>query len=350
MAGKRKIKKGNAALPVLHVDAAGIDIGATEIYVAVSPERDPEPVRAFHTFTEDLMKLADWLQGCGIQTVAMESTGVYWIPLMQILESRGLDVYLVNARYAKTVPGRKTDVADCQWLQYLHSVGLLKASFRPGMNVCAVRSLLRHRQNLVELASHHVQHMQKAFDQMNIQLHHVISDLTGTTGLASIDAILGGVREGETLAGLCDPRIRATKDTIIKSLVGDYRPEHLFTLKQSVNLYRHYQKEISDCESELQRFLKRLESKANPAEQPLPPAKDSVRKCKVMLAAKALSFREEAYRILGVDLTTVPGLSVLNVQTIVAEVGPNLSKFASAAAFSSWFMDGSLPRQQHQWR
>jgi transposase len=336
MAGKRKGKKGTATLPILHVDAAGIDIGATEIYVAVPADRDRDPVQAFQTFTEELMKLADWLQECRIRTVAMESTGVYWIPLMQILESRGVDVYLVNARYAKNVPGRKTDVSDCQWLQYLHSVGLLKASFRPGPDVCAVRSLLRHRDSLVELASQHVQHMQKAFDQMNLQLHHVISDLTGTTGLAIIDAILGGEREGEKLASLCDPRIRATKDTIIKSLVGDYRPEHLFTLKQSVNLYRQYQNEIAACESELQRFLKRIQSKADPKEQPLPPAKDSVRKCKVMAPVKALSLRDEAYRVLGVDLTTVPGLSVLTVQTIVAEIGPDFSKFRSAAAFSSW--------------
>jgi transposase len=188
----------------------------------------------------------------------------------------------------------------------------------------------------VAAASQHVQHMQKAFDQMNLQLHHVISDLTGTTGMAIIDAILGGERDGEHLARLCDPRIKASKETIIKSLVGDYRREHLFTLKQSLSLYRCYLNEIADCESELQRFIKRLESKANPLEQPLPQAKDSVRKCKVMPPVKALSLREEAYRVLGVDLTTVPGLSVLNVQTIIAEVGPNLSKFKSAAAFSSW--------------
>jgi hypothetical protein len=178
--------------------------------------------------------------------------------------------------------------------------------------------------------------MQKAFDQMNLQLHHVISDLTGMTGLAIVDAILGGERDGHKLVNLCDPRIRATKDTIAKSLVGDYRPEHLFTLKQSVNLYRHYQKEVSDCESEIQKFLKRIQSKAGPTKQPLPPAKDSVRKCKVMAPARALCLREEAYRVLGVDLTTVPGLSVLNVQTTVAEVGPDLSRFRSAAAFSSW--------------
>jgi transposase len=336
MPRKTKSKKTNATLPVLHPDAAGVDIGATEIYVAVPPERDPESVRCFQTFTEDLMALAEWLLRCRIRTVAMESTGVYWIPLMQILEARGLEVFLVNARYAKNVPGRRTDVSDCQWLQYLHSVGLLRASFRPAPEVCAVRSLLRHRDGLVELASHHVQHIQKALDQMNLQLHHVISDITGTTGLAVLDAVLGGERDVHKLAGLRDPRIRASKETIAKSLVGDYRPEHLFTLRQSLNLYRQYQKEIAVCELEIQHFLKRLETKVDPVTEPLPPAKDSVKKCRVMPPIRALALREEGYRVLGVDLTTIPGISVLHVHAVVAEVGPDLSKFRSTAAFSSW--------------
>jgi transposase len=262
MPRKTKVKKTTATLPVLHPDAAGVDIGATEIYVAVPPDRAAESVRCFQTFTEDLMALADWLQRCRIRTVAMESTGVYWIPLMQVLEARGVEVFLVNARYAKNVPGRRTDVSDCQWLQYLHSVGLLRASFRPTSEVCAVRSLLRHRDGLVELASHHVQHMQKALDQMNLQLHHVISDITGTTGLAILDAVVAGERDVNKLAHLRDPRIRATKETIAKSLVGDYRPEHLFTLRQSVNLYRTYQTEIAECETEIQRFLKTARNKS----------------------------------------------------------------------------------------
>jgi transposase len=336
MPRKTKSKKSTATLPVLHPDAAGVDIGATEIYVAVPPDRDSESVRSFQTFTQDLMALADWLQRCRIRTVAMESTGVYWIPLMQILEARGLEVFLVNARYAKNVPGRRTDVSDCQWLQYLHSVGLLRASFRPAPEVCAVRSLLRHRDGLVELASHHVQHMQKALDQMNLQLHHVISDITGTTGLAILDAVLAGERDVNKLASLRDPRIRATTETIAKSLVGDYRPEHLFTLRQSLNLYRNYQKEIAECESQIQRFLRQLETKIDPVAEPLPPAKDSVKKCTVMPPVRALALRDEGYRVLGVDLTTIPGMSVLHVQAVVAEVGPDLSKFRSAAAFSSW--------------
>jgi transposase len=194
----RKHKKESpgkqAVLPMLRADAAGIDIGATEIFVAVPPDRAPENVRSFPTFTQDLYALAEWLKQCGVKTVAMESTGVYWIPLFQILEERGFEVYLVNARHMKNVPGRRTDVSDCQWLQFLHSVGLLRASYRPEQEVCAVRSLLRHRESLVQMAATHINHMQKALDQMNLQLHHVISDITGQTGLAIVDAILGGER------------------------------------------------------------------------------------------------------------------------------------------------------------
>src|SRR5712691_8798267 len=202
MARKRKkeIKTNNAVLPVMRPDAAGIDIGATEIFVAVPADRVAENVRSFPTFTQALYLLADWLEQCGIKTVAMESTGVYWIPLFQILEDRGFEVCLVNARHVKNVPGRRTDVSDCQWLQFLHSVGLLRASYRPDQEVCAVRSLLRHRESLVQMGATHVNHMQKALDQMNLQLHHVISDITGLTGLAILDAILGGERNPVTKA------------------------------------------------------------------------------------------------------------------------------------------------------
>src|SRR3954453_14878677 len=254
--------------------------------------------------------------------------------LLQMLEAAGMEVLLVNARYVKNVPGRKTDVADCQWIQYLHSVGLLKASFRPAQEVCAIRSVLRHRDNLVGLASQHVLHMQKALDQMNLQLHHVISDITGTTGLAIIDAVLAGERDAERLAALRDPRIRTAKETIAKALIGDYRPEHLFTLQQSVSLFRVYQSQIRACEAEIERLISRLMTKTDATSQPL--AKDSVKKCKVMTPARAITLREEGYRVLGVDLTSIPGISVLTVQTILAELGPDLSKFRSAAAFSSW--------------
>lgn len=333
---RKRVNKGKkVALPILNPDAAGIDIGATEIYVAVPADRNPEPIRMFATFTQDLSELADWLQRCHIRTVAMESTGVYWIPLMQILETRGLEVYLVNAKHVKNVPGRRTDVSDCQWLQYLHSVGLLRASFRPAQDICALRSLLRHRASLVDMASCHVQHMQKALDQMNLQLHHVISDITGTTGLAILDAILDGNRDVHALAALRDPRIRVSQEIIAKSLVGDYRREHLFTLRQSVALYREYQRQITTCEQEMHLLMKDLETKANPPAT-LPTAKDSVKKCKVMAPARAIALREEAYRIFGVDLTAIPGISVLHVQCILAELGQGISKFNSSGAFSSW--------------
>ncbi len=251
----RKDRKKKAAMPVLRPNAAGIDIGATEIFVAVPADRDPQPVRSYPSFTPDLQALADWLKQCGIETVAMESTGVYWIPLFQILEERGFEVYLVNARHVKNVPGRRTDVSDCQWLQFLHSVGLLRASYRPEQEVCAVRSLLRHRESLVQMAATHVNHMQKALDQMNLQLHHVISDITGWTGLAIIDAILEGERDPQILADLRHKRIKADSEVIAKSLVGDYRPEHLFTLRQSLTIYRSYQSMITDCDREIRELL-----------------------------------------------------------------------------------------------
>ena len=227
MPARRKQSRSGGVSPAHTIDpnAAGVDVGATEIYIAVPADRDPHPVRRFATFTEDLLEAAEWLKQCGVKTVAMESTGVYWIPLFQILEERGFEVCLVNARHVKNVPGRRTDVCDCQWLQFLHSVGLLKASYRPAQEVCAVRSLLRHRESLVQMAATHVNHMQKALDQMNVQLHHVISDIVGQTGLAIVDAIVGGQRDPLELAKLRGERIKASEAVIAKSLVGDYRHE-----------------------------------------------------------------------------------------------------------------------------
>src|ERR1700688_1631629 len=244
MSRRRKNNRTTGA-PVLHClnpHAAGVDVGATEIYIAVPVDRAPRPVRRFSTFTEDLRAAADWLKSCHIETVAMESTGVYWIPFFQILEARGFRVFLVNARHVKNVPGRKSDVSDCQWLQYLHAVGLLRGSFRPEQAVCTVRSILRHRNDLVQMASSHVQPMKKALDQMNLQLHHVISDVTGQTGLAIVEAILAGERNPYILAKLRNDRIKASEAVIAKSLVGDYRPEHLFTLRQSLVAYHYYGK------------------------------------------------------------------------------------------------------------
>jgi len=204
MADKRR-KRATASLHILQPDAAGADIGAEEIFVAVPPDRDDDPVRRFPTFTRDLHELADWLQSCGIRTVAMESTSVYWIPVYQILEARGIEVFLVNANYLKNVPGRKSDVSDCQWIQYLHAVGLLRASFRPPGVICAIRSLWRHRGSLIEMAAEHVLHIQKALDQMNLQIHRVLNDIIGLSGLGILDAILAGNRDSVALAQLSSP-------------------------------------------------------------------------------------------------------------------------------------------------
>jgi hypothetical protein len=277
MSRKRNNNKRKVSAPTLYClnpNTAGVDVGATEIYIAVPVDRDPQPVLHFSTFTEDLHAAADWLKACNIETVAMESTGVYWIPFFQILEARGFTVLLVNARHVKNVPGRKSDVSDCQWLQYLHSVGLLHGSFRPEQAVCTVRSILRHRDSLVQMASSHVQHMQKALDQMNLQLHHVISDITGVTGMTILEAILAGERNPHTLAALRDGRVKATADTIAKSLVGDYRREHLFTLRQSLAAFRHYQKLIGACDSEIAQLLETFESKVDPPEASAPEPQD----------------------------------------------------------------------------
>lgn len=312
-------------------NAGGIDIGATEIFVAVPADRDTDSVRSFPTFTQDLHELADWLQRCRVDTVAMESTGVYWIPLFQILEARGIEVHLVNAQHVHHVPGRKSDVLDCQWLQYLHSVGLLKASFRPEQAVCEIRSLMRHRQSLVEMSCVHVQHMHKSLDQMNLQIHHVISDITGVTGLAIVDAIVAGKTNPKELAKLRDHRIKASVETVTKSLVGDYRPEHIFTLKQSLTAYRHYQQLIADCDQEIQQRIQTFHKD----EGPTAPAVDSSQST----TAKPSDFdlRTHLERIFGVDLTRIPGFDCLRVQTILSEIGVDLlSKFSTDDRFCSW--------------
>jgi transposase len=331
---KRKASKTQSELPVLNPNAAGVDIGATEIYVAVRADRDPEPVRCFPTFTEDLHRLADWLKACGVDTVAMEATGVYWIPLFQILETRGFEVCLVNARYYQNVPGRRTDVSDCQWIRYLHSVGLLRSSYRPADQVCVLRSLVRHRDTLIQSASSHVLRMQKALNQMNLQIHHVISDITGLTGLRIINAILEGERDPRTLAKLRDGRIKASEETITKALVGDYRPEHLFTLRQSLAAWRNYQQLIAECDHEIERQMKTFDDQIDIEVSPLPPVK--VQRKKMFGNQPSFDLRSHLYRIFGVDLTAIPGVNVLTAHTLLAEVGPDLSRFRSASAFASW--------------
>jgi len=253
-AKRKRKRKSIDGYPVLEPNAGGIDVGAREIYVSVAPDRDEESVRIFATFTEDLERMADWLIRVGVTTVAMESTGVYWIPVFEILEQRGIRPCLVDARHLKNVPGRRTDWHECQWLRFLHSVGLWRAAFRPESEICAVRALMRHRSELVQMAAQHVQHMQKALTPMNLQIHHVIRDRTGVTGLAIVDAIIAGERDSKELAKLRDFRIQADAETIRTSLVGNWRAEHLFTLKQSRQLYQTYQQQIVDCDEEIQRL------------------------------------------------------------------------------------------------
>lgn len=327
---------------MFHPNAAGIDVGATEIYVAVPEGRSEKTVRRFNTFTCDLYEAAKWLRECEVETIAMESTGVYWIPVFQILDDCGFEVILVNARHMKNVPGRKTDVQDCQWLQFLHSVGLLRGSFRPSQSVCAVRSILRHRDNLVKAASSSVQHMQKALTQMNLQIHNVISDITGTTGLAIIDAILAGQRDPKILAELKDPRIKAAKDTIRKSLTGDYHTEHVFTLKHALQTWRHYQQLIKDCDVEIEKYLITFDSRIDVNENPLKPSQKKRRKA----GGNEPSFdlREHIYRILGTDLTLIDGISSLTAHVIFSEIGNDLSAFKNSGYFCSWL--GLCPRNK----
>lgn len=326
---KRRSSKFNSTLrprPKVCPDAAGIDLGATEHFVAVPPERDPQPVRSFTTDTAALQAIADWLLKCGVRTVAMEATGVYWIPLFQVLEARGLEVCLVNARHVKNVPGRKTDVQDCQWLQYLHSVGLLNASFRPPAAVCAVRSLVRHRESLVRTGCEHLLRVQKALDQMNVQLHHVVSDITGETGLAILDAIVKGVRDPAVLARHRNYRCKKSEAQIATALRGDWRSEHLFTLRQSLAAWRYHQTLVVECEAEMNTQMKSLALQTTA--EPPPPAKRSTQPDEPL--------RRMLFARFGVDLTAVDGIAAQTGLVFLSEVGPDVSKFATSEHFASW--------------
>jgi transposase len=322
--------------PAFEPNAAGIDIGAREIFVAVPPERDSDPVRKCETFTGDLQQMADWLVSCGITTAAMESTGVYWIPVYDVLEHHGIKPCLVNPRNMKNVPGKRTDFHECQWIQHLHSMGLLHSAFRPAGDVCAVRSLMRHRNDLVAMASQHVQHMHKALTQMNLQIQHVISDLTGLTGLAILDAIVAGERDATVLAQLRDPRIKASEETIRKSLEGNWRAEHVLVLEQRLSLYRTYREQIHDCDQEIEKRVAAFEPRVDPQERPLPEdRKRKQRQRKKKTGNPDFNMRTEAYKLFGVDLTQIPGLMML-VFMLFSEVGRDMSRWPTAAHFVSW--------------
>ncbi len=297
MMSTRKSRAKPEGLSQLNLNAAGIDVGATSHFVAVPADRAEQPVREFEAFTADLCRLADWLSECGVETVVMESTGVYWIPLFGVLEERGLEVMLVDPRRIKNVPGRKTDVRDCQWLQQLHTYGLLSGAFRPDGDVRRLRSYLRQRAMLVEYASQHIQHMQKALTQMNVKLQHVISDITGKTGMDIMEAIAGGERDPRQLARLRDPRIKADEATIAKSLQGHWREEHIFELTQALELYRFYQDKIAECDREIAAQLERFEDRSD-GEPPAPNGKKRNQK-----NAPRFDAQGQLYRMTGVDLT-----------------------------------------------
>jgi len=328
--GKVRFQEG---LEQIRDRAAGIDVGSEELWVDVGVKNDAEPVRRFGAFTADLRAMADWLKACGIETVAMESTSVYWIPACQILEKRGIEVYLVNAAHAKNVSGRKTDMLDCQWLRTLHSYGLLSASFRPAADIGVLRSYLRHRQMLIEYAAGHIQHMQKAMAQMNLHLADVVSDITGVTGLRIIRAIVRGDRDPHQLAKLRDARTKATGATIAKSLEGNYRVEHLFALQQSLALFDYYQVQIQDCDREIAAQLKRMESRVDVDQHPIKAARPKKNRKRNQLS---FDCRGEAYRISGVDLTQIDGISESAALNLIGEIGIDMSRWATEKHFASW--------------
>jgi transposase len=330
---KQPAAAGPALLQRINPNAAGIDCGSEAHYVAVPADRDATPVRAFPTFTVDLHRLADWLTACGVTTVAMESTGVYWIPLYEILEARGLDVVLVNARHVKNVPGRKSDVVDCQWLQELHSVGLLRGSFRPAAAIAALRAYVRHRETLVESAATHVHRMQKALVQMNLQLPLVLTDITGVTGLRIIRDIVAGQTDPHALAQHRDPRCQASEADIIAALTGHYRPEHLFVLHQNLELFDMYHRQLAACDAAIQAHLAPLAAQAPPPATPLPAPRT---KPKLLDNAPRFDMRTPLHQLTGVDLSQLDAIGPYSALRLLAEIGTDMSRWPTEKHFTAW--------------
>lgn len=331
----RAVRPNSLPVPVIRPMVAGIDIGSSEHWVAAPPGPDGQPnVRVFQTTTPELQALADWLVSEGIQSVAMESTHVYWIPVYELLESRGLEVRLVNARLLHKVPGRKTDMLDCQWLQTLHSCGLLRGSFRPTGEICALRSFARHVTNLVEMRSTAVQWMQKALDQMNVQVHRAVTDITGKTGMAIVRAILDGDRDPARLAALRDKRCKKSEEQIAKYLTGNWRDEHLFNLGSALHLFDTIEAEIAACDDRIRAEMEALQP-PDRKEEAVPPHPNRTKE-------KAFSTRGEQaqraglWRFSGADLTRIDGIGVGAAQIILTEVGFDLSAFPTEDDFVSW--------------
>lgn len=327
-----KRRQNAAGLPIVQPLAGAIDIGSRFHVVAVPPDLSDEPVQTFQAFTADLERMAAWIKGAGIVTVAMESTGVYWVPVYEVLESQGIEVVLCNARDVRMVPGRKSDVNDAQWLQRLHACGLLRASFRPGREIAALRAYLRLRERHVEYAASHIQHMQKALTFMNLQLHHVVSDIIGVTGMRIIRTILGGERDPKILSAMRDVRCHSSIETIEAALVGNYQPEHLFALKQAVALYDFYQEQITQCDGQIELALARLSAGKEVPSEPLPK-----RRCRKQ-QTNALDFDVQPllYQLVGADLTQIHGLGPYVALRLVAECGTDLSRWPTAKHFTSW--------------
>jgi transposase len=315
-------------MTIEHPNAAGIDIGSASHFVAVPPDRDDEPVREFPSFTADLNALADWLKACGVDTVAMESTGVYWIPLFELLESRGFTVLLVNARSVKNVSGRKSDVLDCQWLQQLLTFGMLRGAFRPSESICVLRSLYRQRTTLLRSQGRCVQHMQKALTQMNVQLANTISDIVGETGQKILRAIVAGERNGAVLADLRHGRIQASKEDIAKSLQGNWRTEHLFALRQALNMFDFIATQLAECDAGIEQQMQGMHRHDGE------PGKDK-RSGRPKNAPK-LDLRRQLYKMCGVDLTRIDGINVTTALAVISETGTDMTRFPTAKHFACW--------------
>ncbi len=320
-------------LEQINLHAAGLDIGSEEIYACVPADRDEHSVRVFPTFTVDLHALAHWLTTCQIETVAMESTGVYWIPIYEILVAQGFEVYLVNARHVKNVPGRKTDILDCQWIQQLHTYGLLRASFRPPEEICALRAMARHRDNLIRYRSAHIQHMQKTLQLMNVKLTEVVSDITGVTGLSIIRAIVVGERNPYQLARLRQSGCAKSEEEIAKALQGNYKPEHVFVLKQALAQYDFYLQQIQECDAQMEAMYAALPP-SDPDDRVSPPPRRKGGKPRKNQAHFDLA--ASLYQVVGVDLTAIDGIDALTAQTIITEIGTDVNAWPTVKHFTSW--------------
>ena len=330
----RQIQSEDLRLEVIHPDAAGIDIGNEFHYAAVPPSRDSQPVRRFGCTTAELKVMAAWLQQCRIRTVAMQSTGVYWIAVFDILEQAGLEVYLVNARDTKSLPGRKTDVQESQWLMKLHTYGLLRNSFRPSQEIRVMRTYWRQRNDLVQSASRHILRMQKALTQMNVQLANVLSDISGVTGQAIIKAILAGERNPRKLAAFRDPRVKASEEQITRYLEGNWQEDLLFILKQEQEAYQFCQEQMVACDRQLEQYLQQREDRSQGAA--LPEEKRKGRLKKKRANKPQFDLREGLFRMTGTDLTRMDGIDVITATTVISEAGYDMSKWENENHFVSW--------------